>query len=139
MLVRLWRTTGYLLWDWCIFTEILKWTCTKQWKCSYLPRQEGHIFDNFKIFLSIKVIKIALDSMLYETLKWPQIAPFCISSKMIMACTLLSLIYAPENMIDTAHIVRSAILTYFVTYSFGIQMEQIWGKCGKSRTYILIE
>jgi hypothetical protein len=43
--------------------------CTKQ------------IFDNFKKFLSIKVIKIVLDSMLYETLKWPQIAPFCISSK----------------------------------------------------------
>ena len=52
-----------------ILTEILKWTCTKQ------------IFDNFKKFLSIKVIKIVLDSMLYETLKWPQIAPFCISSK----------------------------------------------------------
>jgi hypothetical protein len=45
--------TGYLLWDWCIFTEILKWTCTKQWKCSHLPRHEGQIFDNFKIFLSI--------------------------------------------------------------------------------------
>jgi len=26
-------------------------------------------------------MKIVLDSMLYETLKWPQIAPFCISSK----------------------------------------------------------
>jgi hypothetical protein len=31
--------------------------------------------------------------MLYETL----IAPFCISSKLIMACTLLSLIYAPAD------------------------------------------
>jgi hypothetical protein len=45
----------------------------------------------------LSVIKIVLDSMLYETLKWPQIAPFCISSKILMACTLLSLIYAPEN------------------------------------------
>jgi hypothetical protein len=34
--------------------------------------------------------------MLYETLKWPQIAPVCISSKIIMACALLSLIYAPD-------------------------------------------
>ncbi len=64
-----------------ILTEILKWTCTKQWRCSYLLRHEGQILDNFKKFLSIKVIKIVLDSMLYETLKWPQIAPFCISSK----------------------------------------------------------
>jgi hypothetical protein len=75
----------------------LKWTCTKQWKCSYLPRHEGQIFYNFKIFLSI--IKIVLDSMLYETLKWPQLAPFCISSKIIMACTLISLIYAPGSWI----------------------------------------
>jgi len=36
---------------------------------------------HFKKFLSIKVIKIVLDSILYETLKWPQIVPFCISSK----------------------------------------------------------
>ena len=43
--------------------------------------QLGQIVDNFKKFLSIKVIKIVLDSMLYETLKWPQIALFCISSK----------------------------------------------------------
>ena len=64
-----------------ILTEILKWTCTKQWRCSYLLRHEGQILDNFKKFLSIKVIKIVLDSMLYETLKWPQITPFCISSK----------------------------------------------------------
>ena len=42
---------------------------------------EGQILNNFKKILSIKVIKIMLDSMLYETLKWPQIAPFCISSK----------------------------------------------------------
>ena len=61
-----------------ILTEILKWTCTKQWRCSYLLRHEGQILDTFKKFLSIKVIKIVLDSMLYETLKWPQIAPFCI-------------------------------------------------------------
>jgi hypothetical protein len=59
----------------------LKWTCTKQWRCSYLLRHEGQIFDNLKKFLPIKVIKIVLDSMLYETLKWPQIVPFCISSK----------------------------------------------------------
>ena len=52
-----------------ILTEILKWTCTKQWRCSYLLRHEGQILDNFKKFLSIKVIKIVLDSMLYETLK----------------------------------------------------------------------
>jgi hypothetical protein len=38
-----------------ILTEILKWTCTKQ------------IFDNFKKFLSIKVIKIVLDSMVTRT------------------------------------------------------------------------
>jgi hypothetical protein len=42
------------------------------------------------------VKKIVLDSVLYETLKCPQIAPFCISSKIIMACTLLRLIYSPE-------------------------------------------
>ena len=81
-----------------ILSEILKWTCTKQWRCSYLLSHEGQILDNFKKFLSI--IKIVLDSMLYEILKWPQFAPFCISSKKIpdplplsriMACTLLSL------------------------------------------------
>ena len=44
--------------------EILKWTCAKQWRCSYLLRHEGQILDNFKKFLSIKVIKIVLDSML---------------------------------------------------------------------------
>jgi hypothetical protein len=53
----------------------LKWTCTKQWRCSYLLRHEGQILDNFKKFLSIKVTKIVLESILYETLKWPQIAP----------------------------------------------------------------
>ena len=70
----------------------------------------GQILNNFKKFMSIKVIKIVLDFMLYETLKWPQIAPFCISSKIfrgradpdplpfkIMVCTLLSLSYAPVN------------------------------------------
>jgi len=67
----------------------------------YLLWHKGQILDNFKKFLSIKVIKIVLASMLYETLKWSQIAPFCISSKRkknlskIMACTLLSLSYAP--------------------------------------------
>ena len=82
MLGRPWRMTGYLPLNWCILTEILKWTCTKQWRCSaYLLRHEGQILDNFKKFLSIKVIKIELDSILYETLKWSQIAPFCISSK----------------------------------------------------------
>ena len=35
-----------------ILTEILKWTCTKQWRCSYLLRHEGQILDNFKKFLS---------------------------------------------------------------------------------------
>jgi hypothetical protein len=63
------------------------------------------VFVSAKKFLSIKVIKIELNSILYETLKWPQIAPFCISSKKIiipdplslsriMACTLLILSYA---------------------------------------------
>ena len=108
MLGRQWRMTGYLSLDWCIFIEILKWTCTKQWRCSYLLRHEGQILDNFKKFLSITVIKIVLDSMLYETLKWPQIAPFWILFKKIpyplplsriMACTLLSLSYAPDRWI----------------------------------------
>jgi hypothetical protein len=89
-----------------ILTEILKWTCTKQWRCSYLLRHKGQMLDNFKKFLSIKVIKIVLDSMLYETLKWTQIAPFWISSKKItdplplsriMACTLLCLSYVPGS------------------------------------------
>jgi hypothetical protein len=62
--------------------------------------------DNFKKFLSIKFIKIVLDSFLYETLKWPQITPFwhLVMKKIpdplplsrIMACTLLSLSYAPD-------------------------------------------
>ena len=47
-----------------ILTKILKWTCTKQWRCSYLIRHEGHILDNFRKFLSIKVIKIVLDSVI---------------------------------------------------------------------------
>ena len=47
-----------------ILTEILKWTCTKQWRYSYLLRHEGQILDNFKKFLSIKVIKIVLDSVI---------------------------------------------------------------------------
>jgi hypothetical protein len=38
----------------------LLWTCTKEWRCSYLLRHEGQILDNFKKFLSIKVIKIVL-------------------------------------------------------------------------------
>ena len=44
-------------------------------------------------YCCLSVIKIGLDSMLYETLKWPQIVPFCISSSIIMVCALLSLIY----------------------------------------------
>jgi hypothetical protein len=32
--------------------DVLFWYF-QQWKCSYLPRHEGQIFDNFKIFLSI--------------------------------------------------------------------------------------
>jgi hypothetical protein len=52
--------------NWCIFIEILKWTCTKQWGCSYRLRHEGQILDNFKKFLSIKVIKIVLDSTLSD-------------------------------------------------------------------------
>ena len=100
--------TGYLPLDWCIFNKILKWTCTKQWRCSYLLRHEGQILNNFKKFLSIKVTKNVLDSVLYETLKWPQITSFCISSKKkipdplplsrIMACTQLSLSYAPDSL-----------------------------------------
>ena len=31
--------------------------------CSHLLKREGQILDNFKKFLSIKVIKIVLDSM----------------------------------------------------------------------------
>ena len=66
MLRRLWRMTGYLPLDWCIFTEILN-TKDRFWK---------------KLRNScLSVIKIVLDSKLYETLKWPQIAPFCFSSK----------------------------------------------------------
>ena len=89
-----------------ILTEILKWTCTKQWRCSYLLRHEGHILDNFKKFLSIKVIKIVLDSMLYETLKWPRSHHFASRQKefpdplplsRIMACTLIRLSYAPDR------------------------------------------
>ena len=68
---------------------------------------EGQIWKSLRNSC-LSVIKIVLDSMLYETLKWSQIAPFCISSKNkfrrgaipdplpfnIMACTLLSLSYA---------------------------------------------
>jgi hypothetical protein len=39
------------------------------------------VFVSAKKFLSIKDIKIELDSILYETLKWSQIAPFCIVKK----------------------------------------------------------
>ena len=101
-----------------ILTEILKWTCTKQWRCSYLLRHEGQILNNLKKFLSIKVIKIVLDSMLYETLKWPQIAPFCVSSKKksqtpslsrIMAYTLLSLSYAPDRRVAPYTPTRSCV------------------------------
>jgi hypothetical protein len=47
----------------------------------FISAKAGQILGNFKTFLSIKVIKIVLDSILYKTMKWPQIAPFCISSK----------------------------------------------------------
>ena len=56
-----------------ILTEILKWTCTKQWRYSYLLRHEGQILDNFKKFLSIKVIKIVLDSVIWNI----EMAPDC--------------------------------------------------------------
>ena len=95
MLGRLWRMTVYLPLDWCIFTEILN--------------TKGRFWTSLRNSC-LSVIKIVLDSMLYETLKWSQIAPFCISSKKIfrrgadpdplpfkiMACTLLSLSYAPD-------------------------------------------
>jgi hypothetical protein len=85
--------TVYLPLDWCIFTEIFN--------------TKGRFWTSLRNSC-LSVIKIVLDSMLYETLKWPQIAPFCISSKKkfrwgadpdplpfkIMACTLLSLSYA---------------------------------------------
>jgi hypothetical protein len=59
--------------------------------------------DNFKKFFSIKVIKIVLDSMLYETLKWPQIAslqnkiPNPLPLSRIMACTLRHYRLGTEN------------------------------------------
>jgi hypothetical protein len=59
----------YLPLDWCIFTEILN-TKNRFWKSLRNS--------------CLSVIKIVLDSMLYETLKWPQIASFCISSKKII-------------------------------------------------------
>jgi hypothetical protein len=124
VIVRLWRMTGYLPWDWCIFTEILKWTCTKQWRCLYLLRHEGQNFDNLKIFLSIKVIKIVLDSMLYETLKWPQIAPFCISSKVIMACRLLSLNYRMSLYISRGSM-KGEYTFYYDTFEFDECLLQI--------------
>jgi hypothetical protein len=64
-----------------ILTEILKWTCTREWRCSYLLRHEEQILDNLKKFLSSKVIKI----------------PDPLPLSRIMACTLLSLSYAPGN------------------------------------------
>jgi hypothetical protein len=95
MLGRLWRMTVYLPLDWCIFTEILN--------------TKGRFWTSLRNSC-LSVITIVLDSMLYETLKWSQIAPFCISSKKkfrrgadpdplpfkIMAYTLLSLSYAPD-------------------------------------------
>jgi hypothetical protein len=71
VIVRLWRMTGYPPWDWYIFTEILKWTCTKQWRCSYLLRHEGQIFDNFKIFLSISHSNCAWFYVIWN----PEMAP----------------------------------------------------------------
>ena len=122
--------TGYLPLDWCIFIEILKWTCTRQWRCYYLLRHEGQVLDNFKKFLSIKVIKIVLYSMLYETLKWPQIAPFWILSKKktmqtpppplsrIMACTLLSISYAPGKR-NTLFLIVSREYSYWMQTHMG--------------------
>ena len=66
MLGRLWRMTVYLPLDWCIFTEILN--------------TKGRFWTSLRNSC-LSVIKIVLDSMLYETLKWSQISPFCISSK----------------------------------------------------------
>ena len=120
MLDRPWRLTGYLPLDWCIFIEILKWTCTKQWRCSYLIRHEGQILDNFKKSLSIKVIKIVLDSMLYETLvkknKIPD--PFPLSS--IIACILLSLSYAPVLVNCLWILIGFDITVTFLQYKFKI-------------------
>ena len=39
-----------------ISTEILKWTCIKQWRCLYLLRHEGQILDNFKNFLRNRLL-----------------------------------------------------------------------------------
>jgi hypothetical protein len=97
-----WTMPDYLPLDWCILTEILKWTCTKQCRCSYLLRHEGQILDNIKKFLSIKVIKIVLDSILYETLKWSQTAQFCISSK------IKSQTPSPSQELWRAHYLSSA-------------------------------
>jgi hypothetical protein len=55
MLGRLWRMTGYLPLDWCIFTEILN--------------TKGRFWTSLRNSC-LSVIKIVLDSMLYETLKW---------------------------------------------------------------------
>ena len=106
-----WRMTGYLPLDWCIFTEILN-TKDRFWKSLRNS--------------CLSVIKIVLDSMLYETLKWPQIAPFCISSKKkfrpgggsdpdplpfkSIACTLLSLSYAPDIRHDKTEILLKVAL-----------------------------
>jgi hypothetical protein len=56
----------YLPLYWCIFTKILKWTCIKQWRCSYLLRHDGQIVNNFRKFLSIKVMKIVFDSVIWN-------------------------------------------------------------------------
>ena len=64
-----------------------------------------------------------LDSMLYETLKWPQIAPFCISSKIIMACTLLSLIYAPGCLIFYRKW-KNKIKRWTMHWRFGLKMRE---------------
>jgi hypothetical protein len=61
--------------------------------------------------------------MLYETLKWPQIAPFCISSKIIMACTLLSFIYAPGCLIFYRKW-KNKIKRWTMHWSFGLKMRE---------------
>ena len=78
MLGRPWRMTGYLPLHINRDFEVDLYKAMEVFVSA--KTQLGQIVDNFKKFLSIKVIKIVLDSILYETLKWPQIAPFCISS-----------------------------------------------------------
>jgi hypothetical protein len=36
-----------------ILIEILKWTCSKQWRCSYLLRHEGQILMLYNTYLCV--------------------------------------------------------------------------------------